>query len=100
MEIVNAVAKVRFGSAKPQCIQLHRDGQLALELLCMEPGQSFSAPGGRAYYVIAGQAEVSSTGKPSSIAAGQLALSGTKERHILTNTGENRLICLTCRSEA
>ena len=100
MDLVNVIGKVRFSSAKPQTIRLHKENELALELLCMEPGQEFKAPAGpRAYYVISGTARITAQNgaAPQPLPAGQLAATYDGEEHILSNPSEQRLICLVIR---
>jgi mannose-6-phosphate isomerase-like protein (cupin superfamily) len=95
METVNAIAKVRFSSAKPQCIQLHKGGPFHTELICMEPGQELKLQGGdRAYYVITGTAVLKSGGKSAEVPTGQLATAGPNEPHAIATSGERRLVCL------
>ena len=97
METINAISKVRFSSARPQTIQLHEAGDLAIELLCMEPGQKAERrrAGQWAYYVITGTASVTSQGHDAKISDGQLAASGPDEPHTIANTGQQRLVCLS-----
>jgi mannose-6-phosphate isomerase-like protein (cupin superfamily) len=100
MDIVNAISKVRFASARPQRVQLHKDGRAPVDLLCMEPGQSLKVSAGRwGYYVITGAAQVESGGKVSPLPTGQLAVTGEGEPHTITAAGEQRLVCLVfgCR---
>ena len=57
MELINARAKVRFNSARPQKVQLHAGQELCVEMLCLEAGQEHHGHGGRwVYYVVAGTA--------------------------------------------
>ncbi len=99
MDLVNVISKVRFSSAKPQTVRLHKEDQLALELLCMEPLQEFKAPAGRrAYYVISGAARIAARSGPAQpLVAGQLAVMDNGEGHVLSNPSEQRLICLVIR---
>jgi quercetin dioxygenase-like cupin family protein len=95
MDVVNAIAKVRFGSAKPQRVQLRKGPRGPIDLLCMEPGQRLKAEGGRwAYYVVTGTARVEAGGAATDLSAGQLALTEAGEGHTLCAAGEQRLICL------
>lgn len=96
MDIVNAIARVRFSSARPQRVQLHRAGPVRVELICMEPGQQLSVPAGpRTYYVITGPATVQAGGgEPQAVGPGQMALLGAEESHVIANAGEQRLVCL------
>jgi mannose-6-phosphate isomerase-like protein (cupin superfamily) len=95
MDIVNAIAKVRFGSAKAQCVHLHQAGACRVELICMEPGQKLRVSSGEwTYYVIIGTACLTSNDKPVDVPTGQLVVAGLKEVHTLSNPGERRLVCL------
>ena len=95
MDIVNAIAKVRFSPARPQRIHLHKGETLVLELLCMEAGQKLAIHSGeRAYYVVTGQAELTSGGQTTELPTGQLAGAGPEEAHTIANAGEGRLVVL------
>lgn len=95
MHVVNAIAKVRFGSAKPQRVQLRKDARAPIELLCLEPGQSLRVAGGRwAYYVVTGAARVESGSAAADVPSGHLAIPPEGEKHTLSSAGEQRLICL------
>jgi len=95
MDVVNAIAKVRFGSAKPQRVQLRKDARCPIELLCLEPGQKLKVADGRwAYYVVTGAARVESGGAAEDVPAGHLAAASRGESHTLSSAGEQRLICL------
>jgi quercetin dioxygenase-like cupin family protein len=110
MEIVNAVSKVRFASSGPQRVHLARAPQLRVDLICMEAGQKdHSAEGPCAYYVIAGSAQLTTSGSAAGgtapektahpLAAGHLAQFEAGEFHTISNAGEGRLICLMFRPE-
>jgi mannose-6-phosphate isomerase-like protein (cupin superfamily) len=95
MDIVNAIAKARFASAKPQRVQLHKDGRAPIDLLCMEPGQSLKVSSGSwAYYVVTGTAEMVSGSTTSRLPTGQIAVAAKDEPHTITAAGEQRLVCL------
>ena len=95
MDLVNAIAKVRFSSAKPQRVQLHKGQTLLAELLCMEAGQDLKVSRGEwAYYVVMGSATLTANGKSSEVPTGQFAALGPAEPHVLSNKTERRLICL------
>jgi len=95
MEFVNAISKVRFGSAKPQRVQLHHAGLLRVDLLCMEPGQSLAVEAGQwAYYVVTGKAAVTAGDDTTELPAGQFAAAATGEAHTIASAGEQRLVCL------
>ena len=114
MEIVNAIAKVRFASTAPQHIHLARASSFRVDLLCMEAGQkSLPAAGPCAYYVVAGSALLTASGsapstgsgqakltasEPHQLPAGQLAELGPGEAHTIANAGQGRLICLVIRA--
>jgi len=100
METLNAIAKVRFSSARPQRVQLYKAGGLLAELLCLEPGQKLSATGGQwTYYVITGQATLTCHGRPADLPTGQFAAVEPDEKHTLAAAGEKRLICLAVGQE-
>jgi len=95
MDILNAIAKARFGSAKPQRIQLHKGLELSAELLCLETGQELRVPGGeRTYYVITGSATITSAGSKAELQTGQLAACGLREQHTISNATDKRLVIL------
>jgi len=95
MKTINAIAKVRFASARPQRVQLSQDAELTVELVCMEAGQAMEVRGGHwNYYVIAGSGQIAGDGTGEPLVAGQLTVLDAGERHVLTNTGEARLILL------
>jgi len=94
MNVVNAISKARFGSAKPQRIQLHKGSELLSELLCLEAGQKFSASGERTYYVLTGNASLTGESGSAELPTGQLVAFGEQEAHSITNAGEGRLMLL------
>ena len=95
METVNAIAKVRFGSARPQRIQLHKGAELVMELLCLEAGQKIAVNSGCwAYYVVTGKASVSDGRQSGELATGQLVAMDPPQRHTIANAGEGRLVVL------
>jgi quercetin dioxygenase-like cupin family protein len=102
MDTVNAIAKARFASAKPQRVQLQKDEQgLSIEMLCLEPGQDVSVRSGRwAYYVVTGTAVIEADGQQHPLATGHVAISAPGEKHKLVNASETRLICLVMAAGA
>lgn len=95
MEIVNAIARVRFSSARAQRAMLHRGERASAELLCLEPGQELPVKKGRwTYYVIAGSATVVVDGAESPALTGHVIAAEPGEAHTLANRQEQRLICL------
>jgi len=99
MDAVNAIAKVRFASAKPQTVHLHKGRRIAVDLLCMEPGQKLTVPAAeRLYYVVTGAANISGPGKETAVPAGQLAATVVDEAHGIANAGAQRLVCLVIRA--
>ena len=95
MDVVNAISKVRFGTAKPQRIQLHKSDELTIELLCLEAGQKVSATSGRwAYYVVTGTAALTANGDSAQLPTGQFATVEPGEKHTLSNAIEARLVVL------
>jgi mannose-6-phosphate isomerase-like protein (cupin superfamily) len=98
MNVVNAVSKVRFASARPQRVQLSRSGAFSVEMLCMEAGQKVVMDSGsRVYYVVMGTATLTAGGESASLATGHLAATDADEPHTLANGGEGRLVCLALR---
>ena len=95
MEIANAIAKVRFASARPQRVQLHKSDDLQVEMLCMEPGQQIKTRSGQwVYYVVTGKAAVTSGKETAELPTGQSAATAPDETHTIANADESRLICL------
>ncbi len=95
MDLINAVAKARFSSARPQRVQLHAGPELCVDMICMESGQELHIHGGcRIYYVVTGTARFSGEGKTIDLAMGQMAVADANQPHLVTNTGEGRLVCL------
>jgi quercetin dioxygenase-like cupin family protein len=102
MDFVNAIAKARFNSARPQRVQISRSSGLAVELLCMEAGQELSAGAATvpcAYYVVTGAARFTVAGADRDLPAGQLAAAVGNERYTLANAGQGRLVCLVVRPD-
>lgn len=95
MDFVNAIAKVRFGTAKPQHVQLHKGEGLLVELLCMESGQDLTVTSGEwVYYVVTGKAALTCNGETTEVPAGQLAAGIPGEVHTVANAGEGRLVVI------
>ncbi len=95
MNFTNAIAKVRFASAKPQKVTLNKSDQLTGELLCLEPGQNIKVTSGQwNYYVITGTATIVAGGESTDLPTGHFAGSQTDEMHTISNDGEQRLIML------
>jgi len=95
VETVNAISKVRFSSARPQVVQLHKSGTTHVELLCMEPGQKLKMDKTPlVYYVITGSAEISSKKQKATVQAGHTVSIDADEIHAITSPAEGRLVCL------
>ena len=95
MDVVQAIGKVRFASARPQRVHVSRNGACAVELLCMEAGQEAKVTAGPwTYYVVMGAARIAAGRRAEQIAAGEAAVTGPDEVHTLANAGEGRLVCL------
>ncbi len=95
MNLVNAISKARFSSAKAQRVQLDKSDRAVADLLCLEPGQEVEVSSGRwVYYVIAGTASVIGGGEETEVPTGQLAATAADEAHRMRNSGERRLVCL------
>ena len=97
MTPTNAIAKIRFSSAKPQRVHLAESDRLASELLCLESGQRMKVSDPNTIlYVILGTAEIEDDDRKVSVQTGCLVAPGMK--FTLTNAGEQRLVCLICRA--
>jgi quercetin dioxygenase-like cupin family protein len=95
MEVINAISKVRFASARPQRVSLARDDACVIEMLCMEPGQQARVSSGAwTYYVVTGSARITAEGLASDLPPGQAASTRPGETHTVANAGEARLVCL------
>jgi mannose-6-phosphate isomerase-like protein (cupin superfamily) len=95
MDVVNAVSKVRFATARPQRVHLAKGDSQLVELICLEAGQEVRvATGPWVYYVVAGTARLVCPDAEGTLGPGQLACLGATEPHTLANGGEARLICL------
>jgi mannose-6-phosphate isomerase-like protein (cupin superfamily) len=91
MDVVNAIGKVRFSSARAQRVQLAPGS----DLLCMEPGQSLQVEGGNwQYYVVAGGLGVEAGDESAQAKSGQLIWLNSGAAHKLTNAQEVRLVVL------
>lgn len=97
MTPTNAIAKVRFSSAKPQRVHLAESGRLASELLCLESGQhiKINEPD-TILYVILGAATIEAGDQKTDFQTGHLLAPGAA--CTLTNAGEQRLVCLACKA--
>lgn len=101
MDIVNAVSKVRFASARPQRVHLAKSESQLVELVCLEAGQEVRVTTGPwVYYVVAGAARLTCPDGQGDLSPGQLACLGPEETHTLANAGEGRLICLALGTPA
>ena len=95
MDRINAIAKVRFASVRPQRIQIHRSGAMRAELLCMEPGQELPGETGQwLFYVVKGTAQFKTDEGEVELSAGHVGAAAPGERHSLHNASDQRLICL------
>jgi len=94
MEILNAIAKVRFNSARPQRVQLHKTPGVICDLLCLEPKQELPTTGKCAYYVVAGTGLLKAGRHSQQLSLGNFATTDQDEHHIIFNSSEQRLICL------
>ena len=94
MDAINAIAKVRFSSARPQRVQLHKCPDFTCDLVCMEPGQELSAVGRCAYYIVAGSGDIKAAQQAKPLKMGNLAACDDGESHTVVNSSEQRLILL------
>ncbi|MFW6155314.1 MAG: hypothetical protein ACOC95_08865 [Planctomycetota bacterium] len=97
MTPTNAIAKVRFSSARAQRVHLAESNGLAAELLCLEGGQQLKIAGEAGIlYVILGTADVTAEGQTVTLQTGYVFAPGTT--FTLANAGEHRLVCLACQA--
>ena len=94
MDIINAIAKVRFNSARPQRVQLAKCSGYICDLLCIEPGQELTAGGECTYYIVAGNGDAKVGSEAKAVAMGNFIHCPEGESHTLINSSEQRLICL------
>ncbi len=95
MNVVNAIAKVRFASAKPQRVSLDKSDELCTELICLEAGQELKVKSGDCvYYIVTGNGELTFGDKTEDLSPGCAASLGPKESHTIATSGETRLICI------
>ncbi|MCD6378748.1 MAG: hypothetical protein J7L99_07865 [Planctomycetes bacterium] len=94
MEHINAIAKVRFNSARPQRVHLGKSDDFTCDLLCFEPGQEYSATERCAYYFIAANGVLKAGKEKKNVAMGHLVIFEKDQPHTIINTSEQRLICL------
>lgn len=100
MDSCNAIAKVRFASARAQHVPLAKTPWAQAELLCLEPGQDVTNHTGQTiYYVLSGSATLASGGETLALGAGHFAVSDADEPHTLSASGEQRLLCLALRQD-
>jgi len=96
MTPTNAIAKVRFSSAKPQRVHLAQSDQLASELLCLESGQQMKvAEADTILYIILGAATINAGEEDASAQTGCVMAPG--KPFLLANAAEQRLVCLACK---
>jgi len=94
MDHVNAIAKVRFNSARPQRVHLGKSDDFTCDLLCLEPGQEHSATGRCAYYFIAANGVLKTGKEKKNVSMGHFVIFEKDEHHTIINTSEQRLIIL------
>lgn len=94
MDVFNAIAKVRFNSARPQRVHLSRCDEYVCELLCLEPQQELTASGRCVYYVVAGSGQVRVGEDIQEANLGHFISCDEGESHTIVNSSEQRLICL------
>jgi len=95
MDIINAIAKVRFNSARPQRVQLVKCEGYVCDLLCLEPGQELNGTGQCAYYVITGNGQAKVKAESRELSLGHFVYCREGESHTIINSSEQRLICLS-----
>ncbi len=98
MELINAIAKARFASARPQRVRLHKSSSLIMELVCMEPAQQLDVDSGCwVYYVVKGIARLTGGGEKDELAAGHMATLRKNEPHTIANAAQQRLVCIAIK---
>lgn len=96
MTPINAIAKVRFSSAKAQRVHLIQGQAVEADLLCLESQQEMPLQGdGSVLYVVTGTATLIGPQGRDTLPAGQLV--GTDADRTLANISEQRLVCLLLR---
>ena len=93
MKPINAIAKVRFSSARPQRVHLVEDEPNAAALLCLESEQKISVSAPAVLYVVTGLATVTVDGGQVELATGHLVV--LDDDCVVANAGEQRLVCLS-----
>ena len=97
MTPINAVAKVRFSSAKPQRVHLVQDAPVTADLLCLEAQQELAIAAGMGIlYVVTGTATLIGPSLRTALGPGQLV--APAEDCTLANISEQRLVCLAFRA--
>jgi quercetin dioxygenase-like cupin family protein len=100
MELINAVAKIRFSSAKAQCVQLSEGPGVRAELICLEAGQELTVEKGQwVYYVITGTTGFRVGEKSQQAPTGQIVVFEQDQKHTLSAAGERRSVCLATGRE-
>jgi hypothetical protein len=92
MTPINAIAKVRFSSAKAQRVHLVESHPLSADLLCLESRQEIAVPSPAILYAITGAATVIDTHGKLELSAGQLV--ALEVDATVSNPHEQRLVCL------
>ena len=100
MKTENAIARVRFASAKAQVLSLHDGDTLGVTLVCLEPGQEHAGSGPAVCYVITGSATLSAGAAGQTVRAGGVATFEPAEDHVIANRSEGRVVCLVLRTSA
>ncbi len=99
MNFANAIAKVRFASARAQKVTLNKADQVTSELLCLEPGQSLKVSSGQwNYYVITGSGSIIASDESTDLRTGNFAATEIDESHAISNDSEQRLVILAVGS--
>jgi len=93
MDMVNAIAKARFSSARAQRVPLHKTQAMHTDLLCLEAGQTLDVPdeGAWTYYVISGTVAIGQQQSASLPQGHSLCIQGP---HNIRNVAPGRLILL------
>lgn len=96
MTPINAIAKVRFSSAKAQRVHLVESHPLSADLLCLESRQEIAVQSPAILYAITGGAAVADVHGKQELSAGQLV--ALEADAAVSNPHEQRLVCLVYHS--
>ncbi len=91
MTSINAIAKVRFSSAKAQRVHLLAEPPVPTDLLCLEADQQIDLPGPGVLYVVTGSATLVAGANEQELPTGHLV---SAAEGVVANRARGRLVCL------